>query len=463
MTPTGRTNARPFAAACLIVIASVAVMSSSCGRGPTERRPNVLLVTIDTLRDDHCSVSGYELQTTPTLEALARDGARMELSYAPTATTGPTHASILTSLYPIAHGVLKNGMSLDEGFPTLAETLSASGYRTAGVVSSFVLDAKFGYGQGFDVFEDDFEPATATITRNMFQGVPVDGAFDRPADRTTEEAVYLLKQFVRGDEPFFLFVHYFDPHAPYVPPEPFASLHPSGSADDALAQKIRAYDGEISFSDREIGKLLQVLEESDLERDTLVVVTADHGEGLMQRGHMHHGVHIYEEAVRVPLLFRWPGKIEAGRTLGEPVELIDLMPTILELVGVEPGDAFHGRSLAGALAGGESLDPQRSVFLHRRHYEPRRIGDIAVAGEKFGIRVGPWKYIVGEEEGTRELFNLQEDPGELVNVCERFPAVADELQEKLAAWKEAFGREDGGLETLSPEDLERLKALGYVE
>jgi arylsulfatase A-like enzyme len=449
--------------ATLIALAAVA-LAGACHREQETRAMNVLLVTVDTLRDDHCSVSGYARETTPALEALAEQGTRVELAYAPTATTGPTHASLFTSLYPVAHGVVKNGLPLAAEHQTLAEALSGAGYRTAAVVSSFVLDAKFGYGQGFEVYEDDFDPAAATISRSQFQGVPVDSAFDQPANRTTETAVRLLARLSEGEQPFLLFVHYFDPHAPYVPPEPFASRYTAEpSSDTRLAAAISAYDGEIAFADREVGKLLEFLKTSGLDRDTLVVVTADHGEGLMQHGHMNHGVQIYEEAVRVPLLFRLPGRIEAERTLGGPVELVDVMPTVLDLAGVEPPEGQQGRSLAGALEEGVPLDPGRAVFLHRRHYEPGQIGNIPVAGEKFGVRAGPWKYIEGEDEGTRELFNLKNDPGERVNLYETSRAVADELRARIAEWKATHARDTGDRPELSPEDLERLKALGYVE
>jgi arylsulfatase A-like enzyme len=448
----------------VIASATVILMGSSCHRASDEREMNVLLVTIDTLRHDHCSVAGYARDTTPTLEALARQGTRMELAYAPTATTGPTHASIFTSLYPIAHGVVKNGLPLDEDHVTLAEALRDAGYVTAAVVSSFVLDAKFGYDQGFEVYEDDFDPAAATIDRTWLEDVQVEGAFDQPADRATVVAERLLTRLVQDDRPFFLWVHYFDPHAPYVPPEPFASRYPPDSTTEAeLAATISAYDGEIAFADRQVGDLLEALDASGATGDTLVVVTADHGEGLMQHGHMHHGVQIYEEAVRVPLLFRLPGRIPEGRSVAEPVELVDVMPTVLDLAGVEASRLAQGQNLAGAIAGDVRLDPRRPVYLHRRHYKPARIGDLDVAGEKFGIRLGPWKYIEGTEEGTKELFRLEDDPGEQVDLYDSYRAVADELHEKLAAWHKACSRASSDTPDLSPEDLERLKALGYVE
>ena len=455
--PSSSPLARRIAVAGMM--ASLACSSSgSRARGGM----NVLLVTIDTLRADHCSAYGYGRKTTPTLEELARQGTRMGVAYAPTATTGPSHASLMTSLYPITHGVVKNGMVLDSGFETLAEVLQAQGYRTAAVVSSFVLDVKFGYGQGFETYDDDFDAQSATIERPEFDGQEVEGGFDQTGDRTTEKASHLLARLAAGGEPFFLWVHYFDPHAPYAPPPEFASRFPADDPGDELSRAKSGYDGDIAFADHELGRLLAALDESDPLKSTLVVVVGDHGEGLMQHGHMHHGVQIYEEAVRVPLLFRLPERI-APRTLEPPVELVDVMPTILELARLEHPRPLQGRSLAAALTEGAPLDRERAVYLHRRHYDPGEIGGIPVAGEKFGIRRGSWKYIEGEQEGTRELFNLVDDPGERTNLVASETAVATELSASLAAWRAAHRSTADGAAGLSPEDRAKLRSLGYVD
>ena len=434
------------------------MLVSGCGRAPGL---NVLLVTVDTLRADHCSVSGYARETTPQLAALAREGVRVELAYAPMPTTGPSHASMFTGLYPITHGVVKNGLTLEQDFGTLAEALREKGYDTAAVVSSFVLDARFGYAQGFEAYDDEFEAGHGSIERHALEGHEVEEGFDRRADETTGRARAVLERLAARPKPFFLFVHYFDPHAPYAPPEPWAGRF-DGGATDELSRAIDAYDGEIAFVDDAIGKLLEALRAAGLERNTLVVVTADHGEGLMQHGHMAHGVQIYEEAVRVPLLFHLPGRLPAGGTLSGPVELVDLLPTILDLAGHEVPAGLHGRSVARAVAGDAALDPERPVHLHRRHYVARAIGDLAVAGEKLGLRLGSWKYIEGEGEGTRELFDLAADPGERVSLAEARPEIAASLAERIRAWRTATGR-GVQVETLSPEDRERLRALGYVE
>ena len=216
-----------------------------------------------------------------------------------------------------------------------------------------------------------------------------------------------------------------------------------------------------AFADNEIGALLRFLDEAGEADNTLVIVTADHGEGLMQHGHMHHGAQIYEESVRVPLLFRLPGRIPQGRRITEPVELIDVYPTVLELLGIDRGEGLHGRSLAAALVGDGTLDPERPIHLQRRHYDPQKIGEIDVAGEQFAVRVGKWKYLEGQAEARRELYDLDSDPAELVNVYDEFQEVGERLSERIAAWKMAYGRQHSGQEP-SPEDIERLKALGYI-
>ncbi len=424
----------------------------------------MLLITIDTTRSDHCSVYGYHLDTTPNLERLAEDGVRFDLAYAPTATTGPTHATIFTGLYPIAHRVVKNGRILASAHRTLAERLADRGYSTAGIAGSFVLDRKFGYAQGFDSWDDEFDRAGTTLRVERWEGHAVAGGFDRRADATTQRAVDWLERRHDPGKPFFLFVHYFDPHDPYLPPDRFAARFPgaAGSGND-LAAEVARYDAEIAFADDRIGALLDALDRLGLSEQTLVVVAGDHGEGLMQHGHMAHGVHIYEEQVRVPLLLRGPRGLPTVGVVEQAVQLVDLTPTILELTGTDIDDRdFQGRSLVPLLTGGETSGHAPPVYLHRRHYEPGIIGRVPVRGEKFAIRDGDWKYIMGTDEGTRELFDLSRDPHERRNLQDAEPERAADLARRLAAWRSTHERPDLPQGELSEEDLERLRSLGYV-
>jgi len=423
--------------------------------------PNLVLITLDTTRRDHLSAYGYERLTSPNLARFAEQGVRFDLAYSASATTSPSHATLFTSLHPLSHGVVKNGLVLGPAQVTLAERLHERGYSTGAVVSSAVLAARLGWSQGFDSWQDSFDPSRASVRRS---GGTSDEGFDARADETTERAIEWLDHQRAPGRPFFLFVHYFDPHSPYDPPAEFAErLPPIGT--DRLSQQIALYDAEIAYTDEQLARLLAALDRLGLEDDTLVAITADHGEGLMQHGHAEHGVHIYEEQVRVPLLLRWPGRLPAGRVIEAPVPSIDVAPTLLELLGAAPGpDAgLQGQSLVPLLDGRGEVNGERPIFLFRRHYEPGQERGIAVNGVKHGIRLGDWKYIVGPEEGTRELFNLARDPRERENLIEAEPERASELAARLDRRLAGSARPLVAPDAISPEERERLRALGYVE
>ena len=273
----------------------------------TSERPNVLFISIDTLRSDHTSPYGYKHDTTPTLQRIAREGAQFKQAYSPTSTTGPTHATLFTGLYPISHGVIKNGLTFAPQQPTLAEQLQAHGYQTAAIVGSFVLHRQFGWKHGFEEYQDDFERATSTVKRKQFLKRTVEAGFDRRANEGTRPAIKWLRNHQEnGHAPFFLFLHYFDPHTPYLPPAEFGSrFRPTGDLTQTH-ERIARYDGEIAYLDAALGRLMRFLDESGLRDNTLLVITADHGEGLMERGYFAHEFHIYEELVRVPLYSACP-------------------------------------------------------------------------------------------------------------------------------------------------------------
>jgi len=439
-------------------------------RDPPSTLPNVVLISIDTLRADHTSVHGYARETTPVLAKLAARGAVFESAYAPTSSTGPSHASLFTGTCPLTHGLLKNGFSLDGGARTLAEMLAGRGYQTAGVASSFVLDRRFGLDQGFDTWLDDFDAEHASVSVDEWLGHPIRQGFDRRANAATDRALRWLWLERDPDRPFFLFVHYFDPHAPYEAPEGFEpgfSIAPDPDVARRLGPLSRIqldqYDVEISFTDREIGRLLLAIDELELPRGALVVVTADHGEGLMDHGIWRHGLTIYEEAVRVPLIFRWDGRIEAGRRFSEPVELVDVAPTLLDLLGLdEARSGLEGRSLADALRGGPSSPEGRQVFLYRSPYEPGTVDGLEVAGELFAVRQGRWKLIEHSSRPTPELYDLVADPGETTNLHDSEPADASRLSSLLAEWRNGSAL-PGEAPEISSETRRALRALGYTD
>lgn len=455
--PPGWSGIRRVLAAILL-----GTLGWGCSREAPSSGPHLLLVTIDTLRADHTGLHGYERDTTPRLRDLAAQGVGFDTAYTVMPSTGPSHATMFTGLYPATHGVLWNGMRLGDDQETLAEILATAGYHTAGVVSSFPLSASWGYSQGFAEFLDDFDPASASITQRRWNDQQVVGGFDQRADETTAEAIRWLDETWDRSRPFFLFVHYFDPHGPYQAPGAFATRfrpqHP-----DALTDTIARYDGEILYADHAIGRLLAYVEASGLDEQTLVVVTADHGEGLMQHGHLEHGIHLYEEAVHVPLVFRWTGTLAGGRVLDQPASLIDLLPTLLDLLGVPSPRQYPGRSLAPLLRGESAPDPERAIFLHRRRYEPQKIGDLFVSGEQWGIRRDDWKLIVGEGRGGDELYRLSIDAREMTNVAAYHPDEVAALRDELEAWRRSAGSHSDPHAPLSDEERQALEALGYVE
>ncbi len=406
------------------------------------------------------SVYGYERDTTPNLRRFARDATRFEAAYSATASTGPTHATLFTGLHPIEHGLLKNGMRLAGFHRTLAEALRDHGFQTSAVVSSFVLDARFGFAQGFESYDDDFLAAEGTSELRHWEGHAVGDSFDRRADHTTRRALRWLEQRDPA-RPFFLFVHYFDPHLPYAPPPPFDRVHVPRPASELEAQ-VGRYDGEIAFTDREIGRLLDGLEALGLGRDTLVAITADHGEGLMQHGALSHGIYLYEGAVRVPLLLRWPAGFAGARSIAEPVGLVDLPASLLALCGAHLEAAFGGRSLAAPLRDGSPVGAS-PVWLYRRPYGHGSIEGIAVRGDMFGVREGRWKYIEARGMRTRELYDLEADPLERENRIAPDAEVAARMAAALETWQSAHRRPLPKQPGLDAAERRALESLGYVE
>jgi arylsulfatase A-like enzyme len=430
--------------------------------------PNVVLVSIDTLRADALGAYGSPLAT-PTLDRLAAEGARFELAFAPTPSTAPSHATLFTGTDVLRHGLLRNGETLREDLPTLAESLRAGGWHTAAFVSSFVLDARFGWARGFDLYDDELPDSSATMGKDPYPGAfwaaHRFAGFDRRATSTTQAAIAWLAD---APEPFFLFVHYFDPHAPYLPPDAYerrAAGLPVRLQDRAvpgvdgtrLTRLIRRYHGEVLYTDDSLGALLEAVAARSRDRSVLTVITADHGEGLGQHGWIEHALHLYDEQVRVPLLVHWPGRVPAGHRVATQVGLADVTPTIADLLGLTaPGDA-DGRSLATSVRGGPEPEP-RPLFGDRHLVAENTGWD---RGVKSSVRTARWK-LVRAGDGREELFDLSADPGELRNVAGREAAAVAALRrlldDRLSAAPPAHQPA-----ALSEETQRALRALGYAE
>ncbi len=415
----------PLSAAGLAFL--LAATAAGTGDVPAPaRRPSVLLITLDTTRADRLGAYGAPFARTPNFDALARRGVRFERAIAPTPLTLPSHASILTGLVPRRHGVRDNsGFSLAPEVPSLAERLREAGYATAAFVSSAVLDRTGGLDRGFALYDDGVRVGD----RRAF------GHLERAATQTTDAVLERLPALA---PPFFLWVHYFDPHLPYVPPEPWRGRFPD-----------RPYDGEIAYMDSEMGRLLEAVRGKD--GNLLVAVAGDHGESLGEHGEAAHGVFLYEATQRVPMVLAGPG-IPGGRVVDAPAGLVDLAPTILDLLGLPAPGGIDGRSLAAAVRGGSlsTTDYEMETFYPRFAFgwAPLR-----------ALVRGRWKWI---DAPRPELYDVSADPGERTDLGRARP---DEARALARVLSEKVGEDDPAPPPSDAEAEERrarLSALGYV-
>jgi len=389
---------------------------------------SLLLVTLDTTRADRLGCYGNGAVETPALDRIAREGVLFSFATAVTPVTLPSHASVLTGLYPSSHGARANGLfRLEEGHETLAERLSAEGLRTGAFVSSFVLNAQFGLAQGFEHYDDEL-PREEGPRRNFRT---------RRADHTTDRALDWLRE--TAPERFFLWVHYIDPHHDYAPPSPFRERYAKN-----------LYDGEIAFVDAQLRRLMEALEELELTEKCLVVVVGDHGEGLGEHREGTHGYLLYESTLRVPFLMSCGKRLGGGKHCPRPVSHVDVMPSVLELFGLGTGESD-------------------GVALNREAGEDRPLFFEALTGSfdygwepLVGVLRGTDKYVHSSEP---ELFDLTGDPREERNLFAVEGTRASALREALS---EHYGPNLERVAQVAPtvqpssSDLESLQALGYV-
>ena len=438
--------------------AAVGLALGLCACHPAPRT-NLLLVVIDTCRADRMSLYGYERETTPELERLAAEGVVFEQAVSHVPQTLPSVTTLLTSTLPAEHGVRVNGLfRLPDSALTLAEVLRDAGWLGAAFVSGFPLDARFGTDQGFDRYDADFRDSVLTRTRAA--GAAFQGAhhrdFEQRADEATAKALAWLD--ARDPErPFFLLVHYFDPHHPYDPPK-------------ERAAGLDGYDGELAFTDAEIGRVVDRLRATNLLDRTLVVVVGDHGELLdPARPKARHAGQLEDAVLRVPLLVRAPGALPRGLRVKEQVALLDVAPTILELLGVPAPEGFRGQSLAPAIRG-EHAVATAAVPFETLYWKLEVDRGLA----RRGVRTEPWKYVLDLRDadggpGVRreELYDLARDPTERTNLAGEVGRpggptleVLESLRAALAAQTPPEGRAEPL--ALTPEVEERLRSLGYL-
>lgn len=416
---------------------AVVLVASSCGRdrarGATAR--NLLLITLDTLRADRLGSYGYAAAQTPHLDRLAARGLRFSNATSVTPLTLPAHASLMTGAYPAFHGVRDNGgFYLADERETVAETLSAAGWRTGGFVGAFVLDSRWGIAQGFDHFFDDFDLSRFDDAASM-------DAIQRPGSEVVDRALEWLDQ--EDGRPFFAWVHLYDPHTPYDAPEPYRSRFP--------ADRSGAYDAEIAATDAQVGRLLESLSASGRLEETVVAVVADHGEMLGEHGELTHAFFIYDAAVRVPMLLAGPG-VPQG-VVDAQVRIIDLAPTLLLALGREVPDEVQGEDLL-PLAGGEA---GRRRIAHSESWFPRYHYGWS---ELQSIQDGRYKLI---RAPRLELYDLASDPGELDNLASREPERAERMAAALERLLEEISTDAAPApQAIDAETSARLQALGYL-
>ncbi len=465
----------------LLVLAGPPCSAAAPGAPPEPTTPGaalrpsaIVLVTVDALRADRVAFDGYRLPTTPFLDRLAREGVVFDRAYATSSWTPPTMASIFTGVPPMTHGVVSGEIIesravrqpvLPESLSTIAELVRQDGFRTLGVASNRHLALDLGFGQGFDRY---FDPPT-------FLNAPV--VNDKARQLLTAEYGADWRSSWHG-QPLFLWLHYFDPHDPYFPYAPWIAAQAPGAdadgprspahlvmrdlrqrfpqPDAALAEAIRPfYDSEIRRTDQLLADLWKELAP---DGNVLFIFTADHGEEIVDHGGLGHSQSLYDELTRIPLFFWWPRGLPGGVRIAQPVSALDILPTILDLLGRPAPAALAGRSLVplwrGAAAGEMGAD-RRPVFLELAPPKPFR----------WAVVDGDRKLIIDPaSRATPELYDLASDPGEKVNLAEREPAEVERLRAELRTWARKNPRApDQRTRDRVDENLRKeLEALGYL-
>ncbi len=395
---------------------------------------NLLVITIDTLRADHTGIYGYEKIKTPHIDRLGQKGVIFSNAFCHVPLTLPSHCSLFTGNLPLHHGVRDNGYRLPSFNLTLAEIMKDKGYKTAAFVGAFPLDSRFGLNKGFDVYDDFY--GSKNIVRDL-------SFIERKAEEVNKNALDWITN--NKNERFFVWIHYFDPHAPYEPPSPL---------DQDYAG--REYDGEIAYTDHVIGELLDRLDRLRLWEKTLIVLTSDHGEGLGEHREKTHGIFIYDSTLRVPLIFHSPRVLPENKVVSDQVGLIDVMPTVLDLMGWDHIPDMQGKSLRSAMLEGASL-PNKACYIESvaammdRNWAPLQ-----------GIRTREWKYI---DAPIPELYGLLSDPKEEINILNQKPEIAKRLKEQL---KGLIHSSSSSLSSdvlkgrMDEETRRKLMSLGYI-
>ena len=467
-----------IAIASVLVLGGGAVIWGTRASPAEPARPNVILISVDTLRADHLGCYGYQRPTSPSIDLLARRGVRFDQAFSQSSWTLPSHLSLLTSRYPHSHGVETDKQRLPDDVTTLAEALGDAGYSTHAFISWVYVSDKYGFGKGFDEYQELLPPSDevtssteASIKASAFVDCVIEWAGLGPR------------------QPFFLFLHLFDPHINYEPPAPFDEMfgtpspgktegtfeylrryikgvhrEPERIPADRRARALALYDGEIRFTDHELGRLWTALGDRGLLDNSVIVFTSDHGEEFDDHGSMEgHQWTLYDEVLHIPLIMVFPHHRFAGRTVPAVAQLIDVAPTILDFLDLDIPTEFQGRSLLPLLTGVASDEPPGMAFSEIKRFN-----------EKWAVRTPTHKLIYTKDIGLNargvpvvpgyELYDTSRDPREQENIYEESDPLARELVILVRRWMETDpAPETLSLPSLDDRDLDRLRGLGYVE
>ncbi|MEQ8766461.1 MAG: sulfatase [Planctomycetota bacterium] len=444
----------------LVLLSIVSSLLLGCSE---ERRPNILLISLDTLRADRLGTYGYDRDTSPQLDRFAAAGVVFEDVTSVSPWTLPSHASLLTSLYPSRHGVVSDAHKLPDARQTLTEVLGSAGYATHAIVNAHYLSERYGLLQGFEGSQvvsewDDPKSKKPKLAKK--------------ATQITSDALDWLERR-DAERPFFLFLHYYDAHSDYDPSEPYRTqfVRPyAGPADGTTGQLLAyrkagmvlgegdirhlgdLYDAQVRQLDDQIGRLLRGLDSMDLASDTIVAITSDHGEELFEHGSLLHGQTYFQEVIRIPWLMRGPG-VPSGTRAREPVSLIDVPVTLLDLVGLDPPKKWQGRS-GVSIWRGQEPEP-RFLFAEADH------GD-TIENRRRLVRHGPYKLIHDRETSSDAIFDLRTDPGEERDLSPTPPEITAALRTELERLlRQASEGESIGAPSEATQRL--LDQLGYTK
>jgi len=436
-------------------------------------RENVILITIDTLRADHLGCYGYPRPTSREIDELAQKSVVFTQCISQATATSASHASILTSLHPPAHGVIRNSLRLSPEIPSLVRLFRDGGYHTGAFVSSVVVSAQFGLNQGFQEYDDKLDSVELNRSHQT----------ERRADSTTKAAMQWIEE--KGGEKFFLWIHYIDPHGAYFPPESYRNLFVNDewyskggeldvAEDDYSPNAIPAYqvlsdfrepsyyvsqyDAEIRFVDDQVGHLLRLLERANLMSKTIIIVTADHGETLTEREYcFSHGTRTYDEQAHIPLILYFPD-LPPHKRIDVQVREIDIMPTILDKLRIKNPFPVHGHSLMPLVRGNADYAEKAALIFSDYGND---LYDTHLGAQR-SVRTEEWKFIRNSWDGSEELYHLKNDPSERVNLAERNPESLSKMRKLFDEWESNIKQAEILRPELSRETIEQFESLGYL-